>query len=137
MKTNVIVNQSPKFPSWTQCAASRMEKIITDLFRKPTDRNQNLLPDSSHLKTTTRAIPKKLGLRIVRICAEPESRDKRLEEIKQLLLQRGYEEKTVVLALNKAALKRRIRSYQERRPVFSTTFDPRLISITRRNIGTQ
>ena len=112
-------------------------KISTDLYRKPTDRNQYLLPDSCHPKTTTRAIPKSLGLRIVRICSEPDIRDKRLEETKQFLLKRGHKEKTVVLALNKAravprkeALKRRTRPEQEKRPVFATTFDPRLPSIT-------
>ena len=67
MKTNVIVNLSLKFPSWIQCA---------DLYRKPTDRNQYLLLDSCHPKTTTRAIPKSLGLRIVKICSEPEIREK-------------------------------------------------------------
>ena len=40
-------------------------RIDTDLFKKPTDRNQYLLPSSCHPKQTTMAIPKSLGLRIV------------------------------------------------------------------------
>ena len=112
-------------------------RIYTDLYRKPTDRNQYLLPDSCHPKTTTKAIPKSLALRIVRICADPDIKNKRLEEMKVHLLNRGYQEKLVDSALNKAraiprkaALKRRLRPDQENRPVFATTFDPRLPSIT-------
>ena len=39
-------------------------KIETDLYIKPTDRNQYLLPTSCHPKQTTKSIPKSLGLRI-------------------------------------------------------------------------
>ena len=59
-------------------------RIDTDLYKKPTYRNQYLLPSSCHPKQTTRAIPKYLGLRIVRICSDPKNRDLRLKELKSL-----------------------------------------------------
>ena len=76
-------------------------RIETDLYKKPTDRNQYLLPTSCHPKQKTKAIPKSLGLRIVRICSNPGKRDMRLEELKQSLLDRGYSEKILDISLNK------------------------------------
>ena len=61
-------------------------KIQTDLYRKPTDRNQYFLPDSCHPKQTTLAIPRGLAIRIIRVCSDPELRDKRLLELKERLL---------------------------------------------------
>ena len=112
-------------------------KIDTDLYKKPTDRNQYLLPSSCHSKSTTKAIPMSLGLRIVRICSDPQKRDLRLSELKQLLLERGYEENMIDSALQKAkkvprkaALKKVVKKVQTKRPVFAVTYDPRLPSIT-------
>ena len=51
---------------------------------------------------TTKAIPMSLGLRIVRICSDPEKRDKRLKELKELLFERGYSESMVDSALERA-----------------------------------
>ena len=110
---------------------------MTDLYRKPTDRNQYLLPNSCHPKSTTLAIPKSLGLRIVRICSDKDTRNIRLEEMKQRLLQRGYQEKNIDSAIQKAkqvprkaALKRKQASTKTTQPVFATTFDPRLPSLS-------
>ena len=58
-------------------------KIETDLYIKPTDRNQYLLPTSCHPKQTTKSIPKSLGLRIVRVCSDPVKRDQKLSELKK------------------------------------------------------
>ena len=78
-----------------------------------------------------------LGLRIVRICSDPEKRDKRLKELKELLLERGYSDSMVDSALEKAkkvprkaALKKVVKKTQTKRPVFAVTYDPRLPSIT-------
>ena len=76
-------------------------RIDTDLFKKPTDRNQYLLPSSCHPKQTTSAIPKSLGLRIVRVCSNTKNRDIRLEEMKSQLLDRGYSEKLLDSAIEK------------------------------------
>ena len=51
-------------------------KIVTDLFRKETDRNQYLLPSSCHPAHVTENIPFSLALRIVRICSFPTDREK-------------------------------------------------------------
>ena len=61
-------------------------KIDVDLYKKETDRNQYLLRESCHPAGVTASIPFSLGLRIVRICTKPVNRDKRLNELKQVLL---------------------------------------------------
>ena len=43
--------------------------IITDLYRKPTDKVQYLLPTSCHPKHIFKNIPYSLALRLVRICS--------------------------------------------------------------------
>ena len=110
--------------------------IDTDLYRKATDRNQYLLPESCHPNGTTKSIPFSLSLRIVRICKKPENRDKRLAELKQLLLQRGYSENIVDPAICKAkavprkrALLKRNNKQNLNRPVFAVKYDPRLPAI--------
>ena len=65
-------------------------QIVTDLYRKETDRNQYLLTSSCHSSHVTDNIPFSLALRIVRICLLPADRDKRLRELKELLLVRNY-----------------------------------------------
>ena len=117
-------------------------KIDTDLHKKPTDRNQYLMPSSCHSKLTTKAIPFSLALRIVRICSDPKKRDKRMMELKELLLKRNYSEIMVDSAIErakkvprKAALKKVVRKSNTKRPVFAVTYDPRLPSIT--NIQTK
>ena len=85
----------------------------------------------------TRNIPFSLGLRIVRICTNPKTREMRLRELKMLLLQRGYNEKCIERALEKAkkvprkqALRKNKKKEQQKRPVFAVQFDPRMPSIT-------
>ena len=112
-------------------------RIDTDLYKKPTDRNQYLLPSSCHPKQTTRAIPKSLGLRIVRVCSDPKNRDKRLGELKESLVERGYSPDMLDRELSKAravpreaALKKVVKNQQTKRPVFAVTHDPRLPSVS-------
>ena len=57
-------------------------KISVDLYKKPTDRNQYLLPSSCHPNQTTQNIPFSLALRIVRVCTETEQRGTRFPELK-------------------------------------------------------
>ena len=45
--------------------------IVTDLYRKPTDRCQYLLPSSCSPAATTKSIPYSLALRLVRIVSDP------------------------------------------------------------------
>ena len=117
----------------TACSI-RDRKIIVDLYRKPTDRNQYLLPSSCHPAHVTTNIPFSLAYRIVRICSEPETRDKRLEELKQLLIDRNYKKNIINAAILKAKeipRKKAIERVQSekndvKRPVFAVHYDPRL-----------
>ena len=77
-------------------------KIIVDLYKKPTDRNQYLLTSSCHPSHVTSNIPFSLALRIVRICSLTEDRDRRLAELKNMLLDRDYRPGIIDAAIDKA-----------------------------------
>ena len=79
-------------------------KIIVDLYRKPTDRNQYLLTSSCHPAHVTNNIPFSLALRIVRICSLAETRDLRLSELKELLISRDYKRRIIDAAIGKVRL---------------------------------
>ena len=85
----------------TSCSVEE-GRIRIDLYKKDTDRNQYLLTDSCHPIDCTKNIPYALGLRIVGICTSLKDRDKRLEELKIILLERHYPERLVNSALEKA-----------------------------------
>ena len=119
----------------TQCKIEN-RKIIIDLYRKPTDRNQYLLPTSCHPNSITKNIPYSLALRIVRICSESNTRDKRLVELRQMLLDREYKASIVDAAIARAkavprteALKRVFKPKTTKRQVLVIRYDPRLPSI--------
>ena len=106
-------------------------KISVDLYKKPTDRNQYLLPSSCHPNQTTQNIPFSLALRIVRVCT-------RFQELKSFLLEREYKPGMINSAINKAriiprnkALKKKKTALNKhtRRPVMAVNWDPRLPSI--------
>ena len=107
-------------------------KIVLDLYRKETDRNQYLLPSSCHPPSCTQNIPFSLATRINRICTETETRDIRLEEMRQMLLYRGYENNFIVSGIDKAkAIPRSVAlRYKEKkktkRPIFAINYDPKL-----------
>ena len=111
-------------------------RIVTDLYRKETDRNQYLLPSSCHPTHVTENIPYSLALRIVRICTFSEDREKRFSELKDLLLSRDYKSGMIDSAIERArniprseAVKRVSKEKTSERPVFVIHFDPRLPSI--------
>ena len=106
------------------------------MYKKESDRNQYLLPTSCHSKNTTTAIPYSLSLRIVRICRDPNNREKRFQELKTNFIERGYSEKVINLAINKArkvprkvALRKALKPSQKEGPIFAVNFDPRLPSL--------
>ena len=114
-------------------------KIILDLYRKPTDRNKYLLPDSCHPHSNIENIPLSLAIRITRICSEIETRDQRYLELKDMLLERKYPVGIVDAAIAKArsipravAIMRveRDNTQTSRRPVFVVSWDPRLPSVS-------
>ena len=110
-------------------------KIVSDLFRKPTDRNKYLLPDSSHPNSCKDNIPFSLALRITRICSEVPTREMRYVELKNMLLERNYREGMINSAISKAraiprdiALNEVVRDNTLRRPTCVVSWDPRLPS---------
>ena len=118
----------------TSCTIKN-KKVIVDLYRKPTDRNQYLLTSSCDPAHVTQNIPFSLAYRIIRICSETVTRDQRLAELRELLLSRNYKPKLVDAAIEKAkeiprkkALEKVLKNKNDeiRRPVFAVTFDPRL-----------
>ena len=113
------------------------QKLVTDLYRKPTDRCQYLLPSSCHPSHITGNIPFSLAYRIIRICSKPELLNKRLTELKELLLSRDYNSNIIDKAILKAkaiprceALKRVDTKKSLDRVVFSIEFNPRLPSLS-------
>ena len=113
------------------------KKIIVDLYRKPTDRNQYLLTSSCHPTHVTTNIPFSLALRIVRICTLPKDRDTRLTELRNMLIERDYKPGIIDAAIDRArqisrndALKKVQDNKKNKRPVFVITHDPRLPSIS-------
>ena len=119
----------------TECKI--VEGIIeTNLYRKPSDRNQYLLPSSCHPKQTTRAIPFSLATRIIRICSNKEKREIEFSKLKELLLEREYKLENINSAIEKAKaipranlLKPKIQKEKSRRPVFAVQYDPRQPSL--------
>ena len=111
-------------------------KIILDLYKKPTDRNQYLLTSSIHPAHCHTNIPFSLAMRITRICTKIETRDKRHQELKNMLLEREYRSGMIDNAIRKAcsiprtqAINFIARTPSNKRPVFVATFDPRLPDI--------
>ena len=112
------------------------KKIEVDLFRKDTDKNQYLLLNSCHPASVTKNIPFSLSLRIVRICTDYNKRKERLVELKSLLKARGYSDRSIDSAIERAlkiprdpALKWVNKERENKRPVMAVTYDPRLPSI--------
>ena len=111
--------------------------IICDLYRKPTDRCQYLLPSSCHPRHVCEGIPFSLAFRIVRICSEITARDLRLGELKTFLLSRNYRPKIIDAAIVKAklipreeAIKKKTKQKEEIN-VFVVTYHPALPSLTK------
>ena len=113
-------------------------KVKTDLYRKPSDRNQYLLTSSCHPSHVADSIPFSQCLRIVRICSEDSDKEKRFLELKELLKDRKYPENVIEAAIIKARRIPRLEALKikrppqptRRRPIFVVQFDPRLPNIT-------
>ena len=104
-------HQSIKFTSEVSCenhvfldTVSRIEanSLVFDLYTKPTDKHQYLLPSSCHPKHCSRNIPYSLALRIRRICTQKCDFDIRTSELAQHLSSRGYRSTNVADAISRA-----------------------------------
>ena len=71
------------------------DKLITDLYVKPTDTHQYLEATSCHPTHCKTSIPYSQALRLNRICSENDLFDKRCNELESWLIKRGYNERLV------------------------------------------
>ena len=83
-------------------------KLVTDLFTKPTDTHPLLHRTSCHPSHTKNGIPYSQALRIRRICSEETFFDKRVGDLKTWLLARGYKENEVDSQVARVRLKNRV-----------------------------
>ena len=82
--------------SFLDTSSSLSEGVLsTDLYSKPTDTNQCLLPSSCHLPHVTKSIPYSQALRIRRICSTNKSLKKRLRQLTNHLKRRGYKQSVI------------------------------------------
>ena len=77
--------------------------LHTDLYTKPTDTHQYLLPSSCHPRHCTSSIPYSQALRLRRICSTNEDFQKRIRELMAHLMARGYGEDCVDRQIERAA----------------------------------
>ena len=110
-------------------------KIQTDLHRKPGGKCQYLSPDSAHPRHIFSNIPKSLVHSVVRNVSLPGMREVRLEELRQLLLSRGYKAGDLRKAMeygskldrNKALEKvQKVENRNSSRVHYTITYDPKL-----------
>ena len=76
--------------------------IRTDLYTKPNTLNQLLSPDSAHPGFVTRSSVYSQALRYRRICWSDEVFEKRVLELQDRLLERGYSREVVVAGIQRA-----------------------------------
>ena len=126
--------QEDSIPFLDTLCSIKNGKVVTDLYRKPSDRNQYLLTSSCHPSHVAENIPFSQCLRIVRICSEESAKEKRFLELKELLKDRKYPENIIEAAINKARNIPRLAALKtqkppqptSRRPVFVVQYDPRM-----------
>jgi hypothetical protein len=110
-------------------------EINTDLCRKPTDRVQYLLPNSCHPNHIFTNVHYSLALRILGVCSKTETLDKRLEELRQMLLARKYNKKVInnaiekVKTLDRTTTLLKVTKTAKKRVVLAITYHPKLPSI--------
>lgn len=99
--------------------------LTTDLYTKATDRNGLLHYKSCHPRHVKDALPKSQYTRIKRIVSDPQTRDKRVEQITHRFQQRGYPD--TVLSKGNKQTNLTPRSYSNKkkpRLPFITTYHP-------------
>ena len=119
-------------------------KIITDLYHKPTDTQQYLHFKSHHPKACRNNIPYNLARRIVTIVSDNTLKHQRLNELKTSLISRGYPKTLIDTGIAKAlslpndSLRKPKNKMQEKEPLaFVTTFNhrnPELFTPAYRNL---
>ena len=92
------------------------DTLSTDLYVKDTDTHQFLHFDSCHPFHTKRGIPYGQALRIRRICSKDDFFERRMVDLKQWLISRGYQREMVDTQIDKARLYDRDTLLSEVRP---------------------
>ena len=75
--------------------------LRTDLFQKANQKLTYLLPSSAHPKHICNNIPYSLAYRLLRICWSKELLEKRLDELLEALVSRGYRRRSVEAQFNR------------------------------------
>ena len=89
--------------SFLDTSRSLSESVLfTDLYSKPTDTNQYILPSSCHPPHVTKSIPYSQALRIRRICSTDKFLKTRLGQLKNNLKRRGYKQNIIKKSFSKA-----------------------------------
>ena len=70
-------------------------KVTTDLHVKPSDSHQFLHAYSCHPYQCKNGIPYNQALRLNRICSDPNSFDRRCNDLEKSLIEKGYSEREV------------------------------------------
>ena len=104
--------------------------INTDLYCKPVDAHQYLLPSSCHPRHIIKNLPKGLAIRTKRICSNPVTCEKRLDELSSQLKRRNYKNEQIerafseTRAMDRNALLRYKDKSKNTRVPFVVTFHP-------------
>lgn len=85
-----LEKNSTEIPFLDVLVKKENDKISTDIFYKSTDTHQYLHFGSSHPRHIKRAIPYNLARRICTIVSDEETRNQRLNELKQFLTDQHY-----------------------------------------------
>ena len=96
------MNQQGPYLFWIPPLVSKKEESKLTFSERKQIETSICSPAAATLLDVQKNIPYSLGLRIVRICTNPEVKDIRLNELKNLLLSRNYPERLVDSALDKA-----------------------------------
>ena len=83
------------------------DTIYVDLYTKPTDTHQYLLPTSCHPKHCCKNVPYRLALRLRRICSDSDTFESRARELTDHLCKQGYQKKEISLAIERARQQKR------------------------------
>ena len=112
-------------------------RLITDLYTKPTDTHQYLHRHSCHPPHCKTSIAYSQALRIRRICSKESDYERRVGELKTYLVARGYNEAEVTRQIGKATEQKRedlliprIKNKEQVTPLV-VTFHPDLPPLTR------
>ena len=107
-------------------------KLVTDLFKKSSDRVTYLQPSSCHPGHICKNIPYSLGYRLKRICSSEETFQIRLKELSVDLQSRGYSVKVIknsfgkLKSLTREKALEKVTKKADNNIKLTLTYDPRL-----------